>query len=133
MNANDRITFFNGTNRILATITNLKPSYFNDEVVRLRVYAEDRDRPIKALKLPYYNPSNIYKQMYYQIIDFESKEVIIPFDDTFTKLSADERGMYFNLYMKGLQPERYYRLLFKHKDSEGTVIYDENYYFKVIR
>ena len=35
--------------------------------------------------------------------------------------------------MKGLQPERYYRLLFKHKNSEGTAIYDNNYHFKIIR
>ena len=35
--------------------------------------------------------------------------------------------------MKGLQPERYYRILFKHKDEHGTVIYDNKYYFKIIR
>ena len=35
--------------------------------------------------------------------------------------------------MKGLQPERYYRLLFKHINTEGTTIYDNKYYFKVVR
>ena len=48
-------------------------------------------------------------------------------------MSADSEGMYFKLYMKGLQTERYYRLLFKHKNSEGTAIYDNNYHFKIIR
>jgi hypothetical protein len=38
-------------------------------------------------------------------------------DDNFTKMSADSEGMYFKLYMKGLQPERYYRILFKNKRS----------------
>ena len=41
--------------------------------------------------------------------------------------------MYFKLYMKGLQPERYYRILFKHINDDGTTIYDENSIFKVVR
>jgi len=121
---NDRITFFNGTNRILATITNLKPSYFNDEVVRLRVYAEDRDRPVKALKLPYHNPSNIYKEMYYQIIDFNSKEVIIPFDEInkSTRMSTDSEGMFFNLYAESLPPGKIYQFQFLIKDKGNDQI-----------
>ena len=55
------------------------------------------------------------------------------FFDEYTKLSADINGMYFKLYMKGLQPERYYRLLFKHTHNEGTTIYDNDYFFKVVR
>ena len=40
--------------------------------------------------------------------------------------------------MAGLQPERYYRILFKHQESDkGTItystIYDDDYYFKVVR
>ena len=41
--------------------------------------------------------------------------------------------MFFKLYMKGLQPERYYRVLFKHINDDGTIIYDDDYYFKVVR
>jgi hypothetical protein len=124
INSNDRITFFNGTNRILATITNLKPNYFNDEIVRLRVYAEDRDRPIKSLKLPYYNPSNIYKNMYYQIIDFESKEIIVPFDTltNSTRMSTDSQGMFFNLYMESLPPGKIYQFQFLIQDKGNDQI-----------
>jgi hypothetical protein len=36
--------------------------------------------------------------------------------------------------MNGLEPERYYKLLFKTILSNGEVIvFDENYYFKVVR
>lgn len=70
---------------------------------------------------------------YYSLRDAHTEQEIIPFDDDFTKLSADGDGMYFKIYMKGLQPERYYRLLFKHKNNESTTIYDDDYYFKVIR
>ena len=48
-------------------------------------------------------------------------------------MSADNDGMYFKIYMKGLQPERYYRVLFKHTNNEGTTVYDNNYHFKVVR
>ena len=41
--------------------------------------------------------------------------------------------MYFDLWMEGLQPERYYKLQFRIDSNEGINIYDEDYYFKVVR
>ena len=70
---------------------------------------------------------------FYSVRDAHTEEEVIPFDNTFTKLSADSEGMYFKLYMKGLQPERNYRVLFKHTNNEGTTVYDNNYHFKVVR
>ncbi len=70
---------------------------------------------------------------FYSIRDAHTEEEIIPFDDNFTKLSADNDGMFFKIFMQGLQPERYYRVLFKHINNEGTRIYDNNYHFKVVR
>ena len=65
--------------------------------------------------------------------DAETDEVIIPFDTSYTKLSADSEGMYFDLFMEGLQPERYYKLMFRSDNNDGIQIFDEDYYFKVIR
>ena len=70
---------------------------------------------------------------FYSIRDAHTEQEVIPFDNNNTKLSADSEGMYFKLFIKGLQPERYYRVLFKHINNDGTRIYDDNYYFKVIR
>ena len=70
---------------------------------------------------------------FYSIRDAHTEQEIIPFDDNFTKLSADSDGMFFKIFMKGLQPERYYRVLFKHTNNDGTRIYDNNYHFKVVR
>ena len=80
------------------------------------------------LNVGYFNSTS-----YYSIRDAHTEEIIIPFDDNFTKLSADRNGMYFKMYMNGLQPERYYRILIKHVNSEGTEIFDNNYNFKVVR
>ena len=70
---------------------------------------------------------------YYSLRDGDTDEVIIPFDTSFTKLSADSEGMYFDLYMEGLQPERYYKLMFRSDNNDGINIHDEDYYFKIVR
>ena len=80
----------------------------------------------------YLNIGYLTTTSYFSLRDAHSEREIIPFDE-YTKLSADINGMYFKLYMKGLQPERYYRLLFKHVHNDGTTIYDNDYYFKVVR
>ena len=41
--------------------------------------------------------------------------------------------MHFKIYMNALQPERYYLVLFKNINADGTTVYDNNYNFKVIR
>ena len=104
----------------------------NDEaLIRLNV----RDRyPTREFSTTsnYLKPNFFTTSSFYSIRDAHTEREIIPFDD-YTKLSADDEGMYFKLYMKGLQPERYYRLLLKHINTDGTTIYDNDYYFKVVR
>ena len=70
---------------------------------------------------------------FYSVRDAETDEVIIPFDTSYTKLSADNDGMYFDLWMEGFQPERYYKLMFMVDNKDGIQIFDEDYYFKIIR
>jgi len=70
---------------------------------------------------------------YYSLRDATTDEIIIPFDTSYTKLSADNDGMFFDLWMEGLQPERYYKLQFRVDNNDGINIYDEDYYFKVVR
>ena len=69
---------------------------------------------------------------YYSLVDYATEEVLIPFGEE-SKLSADTEGMHFKLYMQGLQEERYYKLLFKHENNDGIQVYDDNYYFKVVK
>ena len=59
--------------------------------------------------------------------------MVIPFDTNYTKISCDSTGPYFDIYMDGLQPERYYRVLVKSEiDGTNTVI-DNGNTFKVVR
>ena len=105
----------------------------NDEV-KFRIHIRDK-YPNRTFTTTsnYLNTGYFTTSSFYSIRDAHTEREIIPFDDDYTKMSADSEGMYFNIYMKGLQPERYYRLLFKHINDDGTTIYDNDYHFKVIR
>ena len=69
---------------------------------------------------------------FYSLLDYATEETIIPFSAN-TRLSADLEGMFFKMYMHGLQEERYYKFLFKHENDEGIRVYDENCYFKIVK
>jgi hypothetical protein len=71
-------------------------------------------------------------ESYYGVKDLDTNEFVIDFDETYTKLSSDSQGNYFNLYMNGLEPERYYKILVKTKLKGSTMVLDDNYYFKVV-
>lgn len=50
---------------------------------------------------------------YWSLQDVKTGETVVDFDETYTKLSCDNIGNYFNLYTSGLEINRYYRLLIK--------------------
>jgi hypothetical protein len=69
---------------------------------------------------------------YYAIKDLATNEYVINFDDNYTQISSDSNGNYFTVYMSGLEPERYYKILIKTIINGSTIIFDDSYYFKVI-
>jgi len=111
-----------------------KEEYNKDEEATFRVHVRDK-YPTRqfASSSNFLNSGYFTTSSFYSIRDAHTEEEVIPFDNTFTKLSADNEGMFFKVYMNGLQPERYYRILFKHINNEGVKVYDSNYHFKVIR
>jgi len=69
---------------------------------------------------------------YYAIKDLATNEFVVNFDTLYTQISSDANGNYFTVYMSGLEPERYYKVLIKTIIGGSTIIFDDNYYFKVI-
>lgn len=70
---------------------------------------------------------------YWGIRDENTEEMVIDFNTEFTKISCDPEGPYFDIYMDGLQPERYYRILVKTELDTSTVVRDNQNIFKVVR
>jgi hypothetical protein len=118
---------------LFVTLRNNKQEFRQAEEVKFRLNVREL-YPIRTFVTTsnYLNVNYFTSESYYSLTDYATGETVIPFDDH-TKLSADSQGMYFKLYMNGLQHERYYKLLFKHQNDDGITIYDENYYFKVVR
>tara|TARA_R110002012_G_scaffold10219_2_gene47266 strand:+ start:1037 stop:2206 length:1170 start_codon:yes stop_codon:yes gene_type:complete len=69
---------------------------------------------------------------YYAIKDLDTNEFVVDYDTTYTQLSSDSNGNYFDVYMNGLEPERYYKILVKTEINGSTLVLDDNYYFKVV-
>ena len=110
------------------------PGVFYDQSVNIfRVNA----RPTYPPKV--WQTSSIYMtnyalpaESYYAIKDLDTNEMVIDFDTTYTKLSCDVSGSYFKLYMNGLEPERYYTVLIQTTIQGSTIVFDDNYSFKVV-
>lgn len=70
---------------------------------------------------------------YWGLRDENTEEMVIDFDTVFTKISTSTSSSYFDMYMAGLEPERYYRILVKTTINGSTNIIDEGVVFKVVR
>ncbi|MDB4337464.1 hypothetical protein OAA09_00440 [bacterium] len=108
-----------------ATIMNQKSSYLYTEKPRFRIHVEDlKPTVVRARKLPRENKSLVFREMYYQVKDAMSGDVVIPFDTSknSTMVSSDGDGMYFDLYMDALARGRSYTIDFSINDLGSTVL-----------
>jgi len=94
-------------------------------------------RPEYPIQL--WTTSSVYTNNYYlptasywAIKDLDTNEMVVDFDTQFTQISADATSSYFDVWMNGLEPERYYAILIKSEIAETTQVFDDQYYFKVI-
>jgi len=130
------------TGDIFLSLYNNKGEFQRKSKQRFRLTVRKRypDRTFTTTS-NYLDVKYLPRTSYYSVRDAETDEVIIPFDTEYTKLSADSEGMFFDLWMEGFQPERYYKLMFRVDQSPlnytfsetSTNIYDEDYIFKVVR
>lgn len=125
-------TILNTTN---ATINiNENPGVFYPESVNKFRINSRPTYPTRTFQTSSFYTKNYYlpTSSYFSIKDLDTNEVVIDFDDQYTQLSADDQGSYFTLYMNGLEPERYYKILIKTIINNSVLIFDDNYYFKII-
>ena len=130
--------------RLKVYFKNLKPEYKEKSKVKFRVVGRELyptrgfDTTPAALTVKYL-PSgsrSLEQGSYYSVKDAETEDVIIPFS-TGSIISCDSTSNYFNLWMDGFQPERFYRFEIKVVSGSGadqtSMIYDDDYTFKVVR
>ena len=125
---------------------NLREEYKQNSKVRFRLVGRER-YPKKTYSTTAaevavkYLPSGsqfIEHGTYYQVRDAVTDDVIIPYG-TGSIVSCDTESNFFNIWMNGFQPERYYkfeiRVVTGSKSSQTQIVneYDNEYVFKVSR
>jgi hypothetical protein len=122
-------------NTLPATITVAQNPgvFYSESINRFRINARP-EYPIQlwTTSSVYLNNYYLPTDSYYAIKDLETNEYIVNFDTIYTKLSADATSSYFDLYMNYLQPERYYTILIQSTINGSTIVFNDQYYFKVI-
>lgn len=112
----------------------LNQEYNQDDVAKIRI----NSRPKYIQKV--YSTQSLYLKnyylpntAYYEVRDSVTNDIIIPFNTTGSKISCDVTGSYFMFDMANLQPERYYKFIYKLVKNNTQIIVDSDQYFKVIR
>lgn len=121
------------TSELVFTIPNNKQEYPKNNIEKFRINI----RPTYPTRV--FQTSSVYlnnyflpTSSYYAIKDLDTNEFVVDFDTTYTKISTDSTSNYFNLYMNGLQEERYYEILIKTVVDGSTIILSNNQYFKIV-
>jgi len=121
------------TGEIYVTLRNNKGEFKTIEEPKFRLNVRELYPTRKFVTSSNYLDVKYFtSKSFYSLVDYATEETVIPFGPT-SKLSADSEGMFFKLYMNGLQEERYYKLLFKHENNDGVRVFDENCYFKIVK
>ena len=131
---NTRTALNHSHQNLLVTVTNLRDAYKIGDVIKVRVFSENRNRDIVYKKLPLEKKSQVYHQMFYRVRDFQSGDIIIDFDTTkkSNRLSTDSKGMYFEFYVDSLPKGRTYVFDFLiKKDGFDTIVTDAASKFRV--
>ena len=116
----------------VVSLGNNKQEFDQNSIQKFRVYARDRF-PTRVFQTSSVYLTNKYlpTSSYYSLVDLNSGDTVFDFDNEYTKISADATSNYFTLYMDGLEPERYYKVLIKTVINGSELIIDDDYYFKV--
>ena len=71
---------------------------------------------------------------YWSIQDYNTGETVIDYDETYTKLSCDGSGNYFDIWMDQLESDRRYKFLIKSVSNGGNIrkIFDNDLTFKIV-
>jgi len=124
---------FLNTAEAYISLSNNPIKFYPDSINKFRVNARPNYPPrVYQTSSIYTNNYILPEQSCYAIKDLDTNEMVIDFDDQYTKLSCDSKGNYFSLNMSGLETERNYVILIKSLIEGDTMIEDNNFIFKIL-
>ena len=112
-------------NDIKVGVTNLKKEYKVGTVAKIQIFGREL-YPVKTFSdtFGYSTSKYLPTTTYYQIKDFASNDIIIPFSD-YSKVSCDSNGNYIKVNFSNWEANRVYKIEFK-IDNNGSVEYFDN-------
>ena len=121
------------TSDLFVALDNNPGVFYSESVNRFRLNCRP-DYPTRTFMTRSIDTINHFlnSESMYSVKDLDTNETLIEFDPEFTKISCDSTSNYFDIYMNGLQPERYYKILIQTTINGSTIVKDDNYYFKVV-
>lgn len=113
---------------------NLRKEYTVGDIVKIDLSVKDRYAPRVWSTGSIYQTRHVLPETsYWGIKDEYTNEMAIPFNTTYTRISADGSGSFFRLDTGNLEPERYYRLLIQVEKDDQRVVIDNRNIFRVNR
>ena len=101
-------------------MSSLRPEYKKGTVSKIRVHGRERYPARSFATSSEYLTTQYFPSAssFYSIIDAKTDHTIVPFGSG-SKLSCDSTSNFFKLRTEGLEPERYYKVLFKVVSGSG--------------
>ena len=128
-------TVISTVSQSIITIGNNQQEIQDTEVYRFRIYCRDQF-PARSFQTSSVSLNNKFlpSSSYWALKDLNTEEMVIDFDTNNTKISADPTSNYFDVYMNGLEPERYYQIMIKTIIGAQTLVFENpGDYFKIVR
>ncbi len=129
------LVIVNNTNTVVTLANNMDTFKVGTGKYKFMINARDK-YPVRTFTTASLYTTNkaLPQTSYWAIQDVKTEDMVIDFDTTYTKISCDGTSSYFNAYMNGLEPERYYKILIRTVLSDGESFdIDNNLIFKVTR
>jgi hypothetical protein len=114
-------------------VTNLKAEVKVGTAPKIRIFTREL-YPIKTFvkQFAYSTSHYLPATSYYQIKDYTSDDIIIPFSD-YSKISCDENGNYINLNLSNWEADRTYKIEFKVTIDGNTQYFDNDITFRIVK
>jgi hypothetical protein len=109
--------------------------FANDGTNSVEVYFVDTKKEFTAVKVPYELPSENIGEVFYQVYDVETGNILIDYDNPATKMFYDGEKYKFNLFVPNLFKNLRINFKFKYKDPITNVnkfIFNKKYSVRII-
>src|SRR5258708_1916025 len=117
------------------SVPNLKNTYSTDESPQVRLFIRGKNYNPAVVLTASSDPNGlVVTKGYFSIRNDRTEEVVLPFGTgtvETTRLSYDQRGNYFNFFMKTLVPGNVYRLVFLFNADGQKQLIDPGFKFRI--